>query len=177
MELNKDGELHFGSPLSVGYNSDTELYDWEIENYESMARESYSILAIPKKSRRTCCSMSNVPKIFEKKIREVPSLIPTTTESKPLRPLRYNERESPSSSYKRSIKRDWRPRSIAKLSRDVHRPSCSMVGHSSFPSPKLDDRLDILCRTIWRKIDRSRRQHSQIHSRSRSRSTYNPMRK
>lgn len=50
MEPNKNGELHFGSPLSVGYNSDSELYNWEIENYESIARESYSIMAIPKKS-------------------------------------------------------------------------------------------------------------------------------
>ena len=96
MEPNRNGELHFGSPLSVGYNSDSELYNWEIENYESIARDSYSIMAIPKKSVRNYCSMSTTPRIFEKKVREVLSLVPTTTESKPLRPLRYKERESPS---------------------------------------------------------------------------------
>ena len=96
MEPNKDGELHFGSPLSVGYNSDTELYNWEIKNYESIARESFSILAIPKKSVRCCSSMTTIPKLFDKNIQEVPSLIPTSSESKRLRPLRYNERDSPS---------------------------------------------------------------------------------
>ena len=91
-----NGELHFGSPLSVGYNLDSELYNWEIENYESIARESYSILAIPKKPRKSCYTLSIFPKIFEKKIRETPSFISTSTESKPLRTLRYSERESPS---------------------------------------------------------------------------------
>ena len=87
MEPTKDGQLHFGSPLSVGYNSDTELYNWEIENYESIARESYSILAIHKKSVRHCSSMTTVPKLFEKKIRECSSLVPTSTKSKLPRPL------------------------------------------------------------------------------------------
>ena len=40
--------------------------------------------------------MTTVPKLFEKKMRECPSLVPTSTESKLLRPLRYKERESPS---------------------------------------------------------------------------------
>jgi len=84
MEPNRNEELHFGSPLSVGYNSDSKLYRWEIENYESIARDSYSIMAIPKKSVRNCFSMSTIPRIFEKKVREVASLVPTTTESKPL---------------------------------------------------------------------------------------------
>ena len=68
MELNRNGELHFGSSLFVGYNLDSELYNWEIENYESIARDSYSIMAIPKKSVRNCCSMSTTPRIFENKV-------------------------------------------------------------------------------------------------------------
>ena len=32
------GELHLGNQDSVRYNSDAELYDWEIENYETQAR-------------------------------------------------------------------------------------------------------------------------------------------
>ena len=95
IEPNLNGEIHFGSPLSVGYNSDSELYNWEIENYESIARDSYSIMAIPKKSIRNFCSISTMPRIFEKKVREYPTLVPTATESNPLRPLRYKERESP----------------------------------------------------------------------------------
>ena len=37
IEPNHYGELHLGNQDSVGYNSDTELYDWEIENYETQA--------------------------------------------------------------------------------------------------------------------------------------------
>lgn len=94
IEPNMYGEIHIGSPLSEGYNSDSELYNWEIENYESIARDSYSIMAILKKLIRNCCFISSIPKVFEKKMREYPSLVLTATESKPLRPLRYKERES-----------------------------------------------------------------------------------
>ena len=37
-EPNIHGELYLGNQDSVGYNSDGELYDWEIENYETQAR-------------------------------------------------------------------------------------------------------------------------------------------
>ena len=49
IELNINGEIHLGSTLSIGYNLDSALYEWEIENYESIARDSYSIIEIPKK--------------------------------------------------------------------------------------------------------------------------------
>lgn len=81
------GEIHLGSPLSLGYHLDSELYNWEIENYESIARDSYSIMAIPKKSIRNYCFISSIPKIFEKKVQEYPSLVPTATKSKPLQPF------------------------------------------------------------------------------------------
>ena len=87
IETNMNGEIHLGSPLSVGYNSNSELYDWEIENYESIVRDSYSIMAIPRKSIRNCCSISPVPIVFEKKLRKYLSLVLTATESKPLLPL------------------------------------------------------------------------------------------
>ena len=32
IEPNIHGEIHLGNQDSVGYNSDAELYDWEIEN-------------------------------------------------------------------------------------------------------------------------------------------------
>ena len=35
IEPNIYGELHLGNQDSVGYNSDIELYDWEIDNYET----------------------------------------------------------------------------------------------------------------------------------------------
>ena len=66
IEPNINGEIHLGSPLSIGYNSDSELYDWEIEKYESIARDSYSIIAILKKSIKNYCFISAVPKVFEK---------------------------------------------------------------------------------------------------------------
>ena len=31
-------ELHLGNQDSVGHNSDIELYDWEVENYETQAK-------------------------------------------------------------------------------------------------------------------------------------------
>ena len=35
---NNYGEIHLGNQDSVGYNSDAELYDREIEKYETQAR-------------------------------------------------------------------------------------------------------------------------------------------
>ena len=37
------GELHLGNQDSVAYNSDAELYDWEVENYETEARGCWTI--------------------------------------------------------------------------------------------------------------------------------------
>ena len=37
IEPNSYGEIQLGNQDSVGYNSDAELYDWEIENYETKA--------------------------------------------------------------------------------------------------------------------------------------------
>ena len=37
------GELHLGNQDSVGYNSDVELYDWEVENYETQVRGCWTI--------------------------------------------------------------------------------------------------------------------------------------
>ena len=37
-EPNIYGEIHFGNQDSIGYNSDSELYDWEMENYETQPR-------------------------------------------------------------------------------------------------------------------------------------------
>ena len=45
---NDRGELDIGSPTSIGFNSDSNLYDWELEKYESYARDYWSIEAIPK---------------------------------------------------------------------------------------------------------------------------------
>ena len=42
-EPNLHGELHLGNQDSVGYNSDIELCDWEIKNYETQARECWTI--------------------------------------------------------------------------------------------------------------------------------------
>ena len=48
-EPNIYGELHLGNQDSVGYKSDVELYDWEIENYETQARGCWTIQDIQKK--------------------------------------------------------------------------------------------------------------------------------
>ena len=90
---NSYGELHLGNQDLVGYNSDAELYDWEIENYETKERGCWTIQAIQTKPTRQCFSISTIPKIVEKKIREYPSLSPTKIDNK--QSLRYKERESP----------------------------------------------------------------------------------
>ena len=43
IEPNIHRELHIGNKDSVGYNSDAELYDWEIENYETQERGCWNI--------------------------------------------------------------------------------------------------------------------------------------
>ena len=48
IEPNIHGELHLGNQDSVGYNSDAELYDWEIENYETQARGCWTIQKVQK---------------------------------------------------------------------------------------------------------------------------------
>ena len=48
VEPNNQGELNIGSPTSVGCNSDSDLYNWEMEKYESYAKDCWSIEAIPK---------------------------------------------------------------------------------------------------------------------------------
>ena len=39
---NAYGELHFGNPDSIRYNSDVELYNWKLENYELQERECWT---------------------------------------------------------------------------------------------------------------------------------------
>ena len=69
------------------------MFDWEIENYETQVRGCWTIQAIQKKPTRQCFSILTIPKIFEKIIREYPSLAPIKTDNK--QSLRYKERESP----------------------------------------------------------------------------------
>jgi hypothetical protein len=37
VEPNSEGEILVGSPLSIGQNSNTKLYNWQMENYEAQA--------------------------------------------------------------------------------------------------------------------------------------------
>ena len=91
-EPNSYGELHLGNQDSVGCNSDAELYDWEIKSCETQARGCWTIQAIQKKPNRQSFSVSIIPKIFEEKIREYPSLTPRNIDNK--QNLWYKERES-----------------------------------------------------------------------------------
>jgi len=66
--------------MSIDRNSNSSLYDWELEKYKSYAKEYFTIEAIPKyqvnmPQLHTCYSIYLVPKIFEKKIKEYPTLI------------------------------------------------------------------------------------------------------
>ena len=42
-EPNIYGELYLGNQDSVGYNPDAELYDWEVQNYETKSRGCWTI--------------------------------------------------------------------------------------------------------------------------------------
>ena len=50
IERNVYGELHLGNQDSVGYNSDTKLYDWEVENYKTQARGCWTIQKVQETS-------------------------------------------------------------------------------------------------------------------------------
>jgi hypothetical protein len=50
LNLEEKGKLLHGSPLSVGQNSNIELYEWKMDNYESKSRECWTVEAIPKES-------------------------------------------------------------------------------------------------------------------------------
>jgi hypothetical protein len=66
VKLNAKGEILVGSPVSMGKNSDTELYNWKIENYESHEKECWLIEAILIKMMRACFSVQEIPIVFEK---------------------------------------------------------------------------------------------------------------
>jgi hypothetical protein len=48
IEPTAEGEILRESPMSVGHNSDSALYNWKIENYEAHAKDCWSIEIIPK---------------------------------------------------------------------------------------------------------------------------------
>ena len=79
VEPNDQGELDLGSPMSVGRNSNSNLYDWELEKCESYKKYCWTIESILKHQVHTCYSISLVPKNLKKKIKECPTLIPTNT--------------------------------------------------------------------------------------------------
>jgi hypothetical protein len=41
------GQIHLGSPMLIGHNSDLEFDNWEIENFEARSRKCCSINEIP----------------------------------------------------------------------------------------------------------------------------------
>ena len=73
------------------------MYDWQLEKYESYAKDCWSVEAIPKqqvsiaKVRNFYC-IYIVQKIVEKKVREYPTLIPTNVANTK---LRFKEVDSP----------------------------------------------------------------------------------
>ena len=84
-------------PTFVGHNSNSDLYDWDLEKYESYAKDYWSIEAIPKHQVSkahvcNCYSILVVPKIIEKKVKEYPTLIPTNVNTPK---LRFKEENSP----------------------------------------------------------------------------------
>jgi hypothetical protein len=79
--------------MLVGHNSDSTLYNWKIENYEAHTKDCWSIEIIPK-NPRTFYSIQEFPIVYEKKIQQTPTLIPT--DGRIRNPLQYNERHTPS---------------------------------------------------------------------------------
>lgn len=74
VEPNGQGELDLGSLTSIDRNSDVDLYDWQLEKYESYEKDCWTIQVITKNQVctdkvRNFYSISIVPKVMEKKIR------------------------------------------------------------------------------------------------------------
>ena len=66
--------------------------DWEVKNYETQARGCWTIQTVQKKLVKQCFLVSIIPKIFEKKRKEYPTLKSTNISIKQI--PRYKERES-----------------------------------------------------------------------------------
>ena len=92
-EPNIHGELYLGNQDTIGYKLDAELYDWEMENYETQVKGCWTIQKVQKKPTQQCFIVSIIPKFFEKKLRERPILQPMNLNTSQL--PRYKERESP----------------------------------------------------------------------------------
>lgn len=97
---NDQGELDLESPMSVGCNSNSDLYDRELEKYESYAKNCWTIEVVPKYQGsmhqvHTCYFISLVPKFFEKKIKEYPTLIPIDIGHTNIHKIRFKEMDSP----------------------------------------------------------------------------------
>jgi hypothetical protein len=92
VEPNSEGEILVGSPLSIGQNSDTELYNWKMENYEAQEKECWSIEAIPITRSKSCFSVQVVPIVEERKLKKTLTLILTHTNAR--KPLWFSERNS-----------------------------------------------------------------------------------
>ena len=54
-----------------------------MEKYELQGRECLTIQAILKNQTQQCFSVSIIPKIFERKVREYPSVAPMKKETSP----------------------------------------------------------------------------------------------
>ena len=100
VESNDQGDLDLGSLMSITRNSESDLYDWELEKYESYSKDCWTIKAILKyqvsmHQLHTCYSISLVPKFFEKNIKEYPTLILTNIEHTNIPKIRFKETNSP----------------------------------------------------------------------------------
>ena len=83
-------ELDIGSPTSIRRNFNADLYDVQLEKYESYAKDCWSVEAIPKHQVciakvHNCYSISIVLKVVVKKVREYPTLIPNNIANTKLR--------------------------------------------------------------------------------------------
>jgi hypothetical protein len=74
-EPTAEGEILRESPMSVGHNSYSALYNWKIENYKAHVKYCWSIEIIQTKHLKTYYSIQVVPKVYEKITRQTPTLI------------------------------------------------------------------------------------------------------
>ena len=64
---NTHGKIHLKNLESIGYNSDTKLYDSQIENYELQAQDYWTIESNPKRKKDSDFpSLASQKKIKEK---------------------------------------------------------------------------------------------------------------
>ena len=109
--------------------------------------------------------MSIIPKIFERKIREYPSLALIKTENR--QSLRYKERESPVLHIEQVSKNIGEHDRLQSMAETFTGQATQCQGYPSVETTNVIDSFNILHRNIWREEANKSGTNTNIHTRTR----------